>query len=69
VCKCHDLGDDAAELLALKTLLSVVTSISLIIHGFFEVGAVATQHNGEDVVLALSFAKAPKSCHIRALSK
>ncbi|KAE8721283.1 Brefeldin A-inhibited guanine nucleotide-exchange protein 2 [Hibiscus syriacus] len=29
VCKCHDLGDDAVELLVLKTLLSAVTSISL----------------------------------------
>ncbi|KAK2415028.1 SEC7 guanine nucleotide exchange family protein [Trifolium repens] len=33
VCKCHDLGDDAMELLVLKTLLSAVTSISLRIHG------------------------------------
>lgn len=33
VCKCHDLGDDALELLVLKTLLSAVTSISLRIHG------------------------------------
>ncbi|MBA0787777.1 hypothetical protein Gotri_025933 [Gossypium trilobum] len=33
VCKCHDLGDDAVELLVLKTLLSAVTSISLRIHG------------------------------------
>lgn len=33
VCKCHDLGDDAIELLVLKTLLSAVTSISLRIHG------------------------------------
>ncbi|GAV75676.1 Sec7 domain-containing protein/DUF1981 domain-containing protein/Sec7_N domain-containing protein [Cephalotus follicularis] len=33
VCKCHDIGDDAIELLALKTLLSAVTSISLRIHG------------------------------------
>ncbi|KAJ7950995.1 Brefeldin A-inhibited guanine nucleotide-exchange protein [Quillaja saponaria] len=33
VCKCHDLGDDATELLVLKTLLSAVTSISLRIHG------------------------------------
>ncbi|KAK7256643.1 hypothetical protein RIF29_30097 [Crotalaria pallida] len=33
VCKCHELGDDAVELLVLKTLLSVVTSISLRIHG------------------------------------
>ncbi|OMP00577.1 SEC7-like protein [Corchorus olitorius] len=33
VCKCHDLGDDAIELLVLKTLLSAVTSFSLRIHG------------------------------------
>ncbi|KAJ7962227.1 Brefeldin A-inhibited guanine nucleotide-exchange protein [Quillaja saponaria] len=33
VCKCHNLGDDAMELLILKTLLSAVTSISLRIHG------------------------------------
>ncbi|CAL0306154.1 unnamed protein product [Lupinus luteus] len=33
VCKCHDFGDDAMELLLLKTLLSAVTSISLRIHG------------------------------------
>ncbi|KAF9616941.1 hypothetical protein IFM89_033011 [Coptis chinensis] len=33
VCKCHDLGDDAIELMVLKTLLSAVTSISLRIHG------------------------------------
>lgn len=33
VCKCHDLGDDAIELLVLKTLLSAVTSMSLRIHG------------------------------------
>ncbi|QHO08344.1 Brefeldin A-inhibited guanine nucleotide-exchange protein [Arachis hypogaea] len=33
VCKCHDLGDDAVELLVLKSLLSAVTSISLRIHG------------------------------------
>ncbi|KAJ4949976.1 hypothetical protein NE237_026808 [Protea cynaroides] len=33
VCKCHDLGDDAVELLVLKALLSSVTSISLRIHG------------------------------------
>ncbi|XP_022934333.1 brefeldin A-inhibited guanine nucleotide-exchange protein 2-like [Cucurbita moschata] len=33
VCKCHDLGDDALELLVLKALLSAVTSISLRIHG------------------------------------
>ncbi|XP_043718466.1 brefeldin A-inhibited guanine nucleotide-exchange protein 2-like [Telopea speciosissima] len=33
VCKCHELGDDAVELLVLKALLSSVTSISLRIHG------------------------------------
>ncbi|MBA0763533.1 hypothetical protein Gotri_012965, partial [Gossypium trilobum] len=33
VCKCHDLSDDAIELLVLKTLLSAVTSVSLRIHG------------------------------------
>ncbi|KAE9610730.1 hypothetical protein Lal_00021229 [Lupinus albus] len=33
VCKCHDFGEDATELLLLKTLLSAVTSISLRIHG------------------------------------
>ncbi|PIA49931.1 hypothetical protein AQUCO_01300573v1 [Aquilegia coerulea] len=33
VCKCHDLGDDAVELMVLKTLLSAVTSTSLRIHG------------------------------------
>uniref|UniRef100_A0A1D1XSQ5 Brefeldin A-inhibited guanine nucleotide-exchange protein 2 n=1 Tax=Anthurium amnicola TaxID=1678845 RepID=A0A1D1XSQ5_9ARAE len=33
VCRCPDLGDDAVELLVLKTLLSAVTSTSLRIHG------------------------------------
>ncbi|XP_058086945.1 brefeldin A-inhibited guanine nucleotide-exchange protein 2-like [Magnolia sinica] len=33
VCKCHDLSDDAVELMVLKTLLSAVTSMSLRIHG------------------------------------
>ncbi|XP_071724366.1 LOW QUALITY PROTEIN: brefeldin A-inhibited guanine nucleotide-exchange protein 2-like [Rutidosis leptorrhynchoides] len=33
VCKCYDLGDEAVELLVLKTLLSAVTSISIRIHG------------------------------------
>ncbi|XP_059651532.1 brefeldin A-inhibited guanine nucleotide-exchange protein 2-like [Cornus florida] len=33
VCKCHDLGDEAVELLVLKALLSAVTSVSLRIHG------------------------------------
>lgn len=33
VCKCHDFGEEAAELLVLKTLLSAVTSTSLRIHG------------------------------------
>ncbi|XAR54126.1 hypothetical protein NMG60_11029136 [Bertholletia excelsa] len=33
VCKCRDLGDEAVELLVLKTLLSAVTSVSLRIHG------------------------------------
>lgn len=33
VCKCRELGDEAVELLILKTLLSAVTSISLRIHG------------------------------------
>ncbi|XP_068649734.1 brefeldin A-inhibited guanine nucleotide-exchange protein 2-like [Aristolochia californica] len=33
VCKCHDLGDDAVELMVLRTLLSAVTSTSLRIHG------------------------------------
>lgn len=33
VCKCHDLGDDALELMVLRTLLSAVTSTSLRIHG------------------------------------
>ncbi|XP_078439821.1 brefeldin A-inhibited guanine nucleotide-exchange protein 2-like [Wolffia australiana] len=33
ICKCRELGDDAAELLVLKTLLSAVTSTSLRIHG------------------------------------
>ncbi|OVA07712.1 SEC7-like [Macleaya cordata] len=33
VCKCHDLGDEAVELMVLRTLLSAVTSISLRIHG------------------------------------
>lgn len=33
VCKCHDLGDEAIELLVLKALLSAVTSTSLRIHG------------------------------------
>lgn len=33
VCKCHDLGDDLAELLVIKALLSAVTSVSLRIHG------------------------------------
>lgn len=33
VCKCHDLGDEAMELLIIKTILSAVTSVSLRIHG------------------------------------
>lgn len=33
VCKCHNIGDDAIELLVLKSLLSAVTSTSLRIHG------------------------------------
>ncbi|KAK8635509.1 hypothetical protein V6N13_004243 [Hibiscus sabdariffa] len=33
VCKCHALGDEAVELLVLKTLLTAVTSFSLRIHG------------------------------------
>ncbi|PHT59163.1 Brefeldin A-inhibited guanine nucleotide-exchange protein 2 [Capsicum baccatum] len=33
VCKCHDLGDDAVELLVIKTILSAVTSVSIRIHG------------------------------------
>ncbi|KAI3428991.1 SEC7 domain-containing protein [Psidium guajava] len=33
VCRCRELGDDAVELLVLKTLLSAVTSMSLRIHG------------------------------------
>ncbi|KAJ4895098.1 Brefeldin A-inhibited guanine nucleotide-exchange protein 3 [Raphanus sativus] len=33
VCKCHELDDEALELLLLKTLLTAVTSISLRIHG------------------------------------
>ncbi|XP_051141539.1 brefeldin A-inhibited guanine nucleotide-exchange protein 2-like [Andrographis paniculata] len=33
VCKCQDLGDENAELLVIKTLLSAVTSVSLRIHG------------------------------------
>ncbi|OWM64955.1 hypothetical protein CDL15_Pgr028673 [Punica granatum] len=33
VCKCRELGDEAVELLILKTLLSAVTSISIRIHG------------------------------------
>ncbi|XP_075519219.1 LOW QUALITY PROTEIN: brefeldin A-inhibited guanine nucleotide-exchange protein 2-like [Primulina tabacum] len=33
VCKCHDLGDENAELLVIKTFLSAVTSVSLRIHG------------------------------------
>ncbi|WJX70227.1 hypothetical protein P8452_54358 [Trifolium repens] len=39
------------------------------VHGVFEMGALATQHNGEDIVpLALSFAKTSKFSHILALS-
>ncbi|KAE8720857.1 Brefeldin A-inhibited guanine nucleotide-exchange protein 2 [Hibiscus syriacus] len=33
VCQCHILGDEAIELLVLKTLLTAVTSFSLRIHG------------------------------------
>ena len=33
VCKCRELGDEAVELLVLKTLLSAVTSTSLRMHG------------------------------------
>ncbi|KAK4383646.1 Brefeldin A-inhibited guanine nucleotide-exchange protein 2 [Sesamum angolense] len=32
-CKCHDLGDENVELLAIKTLLTAVTSCALRIHG------------------------------------
>lgn len=38
-------------------------------HGFQEIGAVASQHNSEDIVpIALSFAKTTKYSHILALS-
>ncbi|PHU09309.1 hypothetical protein BC332_21169 [Capsicum chinense] len=33
VCKCHDLGDDAVELLVIKSILSAVTSVLIRIHG------------------------------------
>ncbi|KAM7476342.1 hypothetical protein LguiB_023585 [Lonicera macranthoides] len=33
VCKCHNLGDGGVELLVIKTILSVVTSVYLRIHG------------------------------------
>ncbi|KAF3666640.1 hypothetical protein FXO37_10428 [Capsicum annuum] len=33
VCKCHDLGDDAVELLVTKSILSAVTSVLIRIHG------------------------------------
>lgn len=45
VCKCHDLGDDAIELLVLKTLLSAVTSVPLRVHGESLLKAVRTCYN------------------------
>lgn len=32
-CKCHELGDENAELMVIKSLLSAVTSVSLRLHG------------------------------------
>lgn len=61
VCKCHDLGDDAIELLVLKTLLSAVTSVSLRVHGESLLKAVRTSYNiflGSKIVVNQTTAKA-----------
>ncbi|XP_047965074.1 brefeldin A-inhibited guanine nucleotide-exchange protein 2-like [Salvia hispanica] len=41
-CNCHDLGDEYAELLVIKLLLSAVTSVSLQLHGDCLLQAVRT---------------------------
>lgn len=61
VCKCHDLADDAIELLVLKTLLTAVTSVPLRIHGETLLKAVRTCYNlylGSKVVVNQTTAKA-----------
>eukprot|EP01018_Ginkgo_biloba_P032255 Gb_26513 [translate_table: standard] len=45
VCKCFDLGDDNIELGVLKTLLSMVTSVSMQIHGDCLLQIVRTCYN------------------------
>ncbi|KAE9617807.1 hypothetical protein Lal_00046754 [Lupinus albus] len=45
VCKCHELRDDALELLVMKTLLSAVISTSLRIHGDFLISIVRTLYD------------------------
>ncbi|KAI5079490.1 hypothetical protein GOP47_0004969 [Adiantum capillus-veneris] len=61
VCKCHDLADDAIELLVLKTLLTAVTSVPLRVHGETLLKAVRTCYNvylGSKVIVNQSTAKA-----------
>jgi brefeldin A-inhibited guanine nucleotide-exchange protein len=45
VCKCHELEDENMELVVLKTLLSIVTSVSLQIHGDCLLQIVRTCYN------------------------
>eukprot|EP00250_Pteridium_aquilinum_P020997 c25007_g1_i1 orf=351-5705(+) len=61
VCKCHDLADDAIELLVLKTLLTAVTSVPLRVHGETLLKAVRTCYNvylGSKVIVNQTTAKA-----------
>ncbi|MCO5583638.1 hypothetical protein L7F22_037551 [Adiantum nelumboides] len=61
VCKCHDLADDAVELLVLKTLLTAVTSVPLRVHGETLLKAVRTCYNvylGSKVIVNQTTAKA-----------
>ena len=61
VCKCHDLADDAIELLVIRTLLTAVTSVTLRIHGETLLKAVRTCYNiylGSKVVVNQTTAKA-----------
>lgn len=61
VCKCHDLADDAIELLVLKTLLTAVTSVPLRVHGESLLKAVRTCYNvylGSKVIVNQTTAKA-----------
>ncbi|CAK9230341.1 unnamed protein product [Sphagnum troendelagicum] len=45
VCRCYDMADEGIELLVLKTLLTAVTSMSLLVHGDCLLKAVRTCYN------------------------